>query len=673
MPLFTGYDSDQLMSQIQQYMIEKGYWNDQIWATDSGQLILRLMSELIAVNNYSVNRVYEESFEETARRLDTTVQALHRKGFDFNKVLENNIRKFEINSQAGSFHAITQVAFQTPPPAYKLTVNFSGRLVFRRVSMVESYQYLFNFKEDWYSINNDVVEVISYVPLSQCRFVREIAYINAGWYREFTLSSSDINLIIAESTLTKIIESTKTFSISALNYELIVSNILRIMELIVDTSEIVINKNRYENLDFPKCYLSVAESGKPSMLFEEFSIGSAGEIRVLENSSLVNSIKTDNTEMTDAQRQYWFEADEYAFVKVDIFRPEFATGYYIVDGIYDPTSDSYKIKVEDLIYDTDLTLRRVQCTFTGSSVGTVDLSLYVHGLFPGLFECTEATNTTFRLRSNSYAISGYGDYVRTVSHNLYVNTTTLDNVFDVASLKAFLKTKLFSNNALVSVGDINTVLAQINGIVGSNSFQDGGLKICIHPDTIPLRDVVNGVMSGSFFPYTFATTQVLDLVFKGVVYHDGTLEPAEFSANYTKVKRFYNETLTFGEVLQTVKSNNTGVIDIIGRIYHGFYYNEFSTVNINVNAGVDQELFELIFPDRPAWTIVISDIAGNYQNAGVSIVWSFTKATGALAMTLNWVNEAVPFYVLLGRNNASLQTKNNEIMLGRTVLAEFIA
>lgn len=685
MPLFTGYDSDQLMAQMRQRMIDNGYWNDQIWGTDSGQLLLRLMSELIAVNNYSVNRVYEESFDETARRIGTIVQSLHRKGFDFNKVLENNMGKSKISTQYGNFLAYNN-SFPSGPilTYFTLRVNFSGKLKFKRVGMTEDYENLFNFyNHDWFNLNTNSLVAETVVPLDNCNYHTTITSLGQ-FMSAFNLLANDANVLVAESILARLVETTKTFSISSLNYELITSGIVSIMELIIASSVTEIKSNRWETLDYPKAYLSIAQDGRPSLKLEEHAIGSTGSLHVLENAEPSASLRTDNIHMDngqkqywyepdDGQRQYWFESDEFCYVKITGMSSAFATAYSINGGTYDEASDSYKVAVSDLIYDVgNLGFRRVGCSFTGGTGSGYFVYLSVDYGNGNLFECMEATETTFRLQEADREIDFAGFY-RETRHQLFFSTASIPLVFDVSRLKAFIKTKLFSNNALVSTSDVNSVLAQVAGLTGSNAYDDSGIKVCIYPDKSGLRDVVTEILQGSFFSYTFQTTKVLNIAFKGTVYHDGTLDPAVFGTNFGLLQKYYNETLTFGEALQLIKSYNPAILDMVGKLYHSFYINQSGFISFNETAGVNQDLFELVFSGKPEWNVTLTAASGTYSNAGMSITWTFTKATGTLVFTLNWVAEIVPFYVLLGRNNASLQTKNDEVMIGEFPVVEYVS
>ncbi len=664
MPLFTGYDSDQLMVQIQQYLIDNGYWNTEIWGTDSGMLLMWLLSELISVDNYAVNRAYEESFEETARRIDTLVQALHRKGFDFSKFLQNT--QFVVGVRNQSLIYTMSNPGTTTNIRVEAAIKFTGKFKFRRFNMEQVEGDLYEFGSDWYGINTN--EIILETPVEMLgNYIYGIKDSVLGSHlglANFSLKSG-LSAVV-DYLLTGQTEEISSFVNSSLNSSVVLEDISQIKSLTADTLAVEVHKNRWESLDLPKAYLSCAETGVPNLMLEEFPIGTAFVLEMWKNyrSSLFYRTNT-LVEGTDAE--WVFESDEYCNIMLTPGSGYDLAPAVVNGGILQPDG-SYNLKVEDMIYDSDLALRRFSVTLTAGG-GPVDVYIQVKGTTANIFDCLYASETSFRLRGA--VIPGNPNFFQ--SHTIYFVDRTNSSLLDVVAIKNFLKEKMYSNQALVSESDANRVLSQLRGVIGYNVYKDDGIKVCVYPDNAAIRLAVSEIFAGSFFEYSFVDAVVKDIAFKGTIYHDGNLDESEFIVKFGILKKYFNETLTFAEALQIIKANNEHVLDMTGKLCFGFYVEQSGIVNFDEEAGVDQDYFELYFPDRLDWNVTLTATSGSYQNAGISIVWTFDKATGAVAFTLNWVNEDVPFYVLIGRNNMSLQTKNNEVMLGKYPVVSFVS
>lgn len=618
--LFTGNDSDQIFSSMQQYMIDNGYWDENVWGTDSGQLFMRLMAEIVAANNYSVNRLYEESFEETARRIDTLVLALHRKGFVFEKFLNNNTKIYNIHRYYYYYHFSKTNTYSL----YRYQFYAKGKLKIK-------FKNIVNEIDNFYKINNDLNFYLLdsnqtdyyVIPMTYSGFGYTVAETNS--YQVCQVSAG-ANNCVSISNSKFIFAANELFNeiLNSNNTEFILNTIYKIFNFKVNNISKNILKNKYEDItEINKAYMSLTNTGIPNLILENYLIGDEIEINYMKEKlglSYIHNldIPTSNLEILMELETNIIMYDEFGNITAEY------------------TPQQWKDQTLAAIYHLQYK--------TVSSDGKI-YSLFNHSFWTPTDDATINITLDFFLSKQQ-------------------NTN-----IDINTVKSFLKEKLYSNNALVSVSDINRLLAQ-TVVSGYNAYKESGLKISVYPDNEALVDTV---MTGSLIDYTYISPTVLSIAFKGTVYHDGNLDENDFIVNFGTLAKYFNETLTFAESLQQLKTNVEHLIDLAGKFYHSYYVNELSAINFNESAGINQDLFELYFPDHTDWNCVFTAASGNYQNAGYSIVWTIDKATGTLEFTLNWVNEASQFYVLLGRNNSSLQTKNNEVMLGRYVLAEFVS
>jgi hypothetical protein len=511
---FVGYDRNQLMTQIQQYLISKGYWEAGTWNTDTGYIMLQLLADLVATENYSINRAYEEVFEETSRRLDMLVGALHRKGFDFSRVFNEQYRQAQItgwyvhhetNPAVSSTSVLCGKAWNYDM-AFRL--SFTGYVTYSKtglpVTTIPGY-FTFDSSQDLMSVGRDTIQIVQNVSdvYLNSAFVGEIlrtgtADIDIDTQNqissEYTLPAGQ-NVILERSFINSLVYYPMAFTTTTRNTVVKLPQVSKIITLIKNgTDPVPVWLNKYQSLTLPRAYLSVAEDGTPTLVVEDFPIGTTFNV--------VGKLLSGTTDP-----HYDLTGSEPFTVTFTITHAQLI---FNNTGIYVPPSDAeYQVNGA-----------------TETAPGVWDIPLSQFSLSPTYFEIQLVTQSTidpdqdlYTLRTNLFAaypavgnppvftltnhaappfLSGLGWDLNNHYHDpVTAETRTMSYMKD-----HYLQHKLYGNESLASINDIKRMMNDLPFINNYDVYKVGPLvHIKVDPFIPSVEDVINTHLSGALFAY----------------------------------------------------------------------------------------------------------------------------------------------------------------------------
>ena len=691
---FTGYDSDQLFAQIQAYMISKGYWDAGTWSTDTGQLMLRLLADLIASENYTINRSYEEVFEETARRIDTIAGALHRKGFDFSRLLEDGVYQtvvsdFLYNNTLTDDHSL---AFEYAPLLcanpweYRLTggMYYEGYITFRKSGMTHTVDvyYAFDAAGHLYCVGKDTMLLQKFVAADFSSTISPTSPVIGGYWTinrmndgsaSITSSSNQhtiytpVGPLIADTTLLEsaLMNTVQTFTTGTRNTVVMLDDITQIYSLIQDgTTPVIVRKNRYQSLDLNKAYLSMNNTGKLILKLEEFAIGSGF------------ALTTKKRTYASSAQSYTLHANtEPYLISFVVTRAVMAVSHNTLPADTQVRIEHATKLSEDGVYslwDMDLTYLSgllaqpwMATHMVCESTITADLDF-----FPLKWRGFCSTASSF-YGSTEYEFPASAKPTQTAQISAAISRQPA--AFTVEYLRNFLKDKLFGNQSLVSINDIKRTLNDIPFVQAYNVFNESGIKITFCPYEATIQTAIDAKLAGSFFTYSYTAPVKAQLFVQGTVYNTAPFTQNAFKSVYYGMKFFFEDAVTRNQIIQKLQNNVKGVLNISGQFGAGFIDLAAPVITFSEQIGKNWDFFNLLFPDQPTWNTTITDTSGSVTTAGYTVVYTFDKPTGILSYTLTFSGDAANCYTQLCKNDGSIELNPDEYLQGTILAVEYVS
>jgi len=745
--LFTGYDPSQLEAQIVEYMIAQGYWTEEM-QTEAGQLFLRLMANLIGNHNYNVNRIYEESFEETARRVDTIIESLHKKGFDFYKFMAAQGAQYRLAKLGSTFsatglkvsniHAMGALGGNHGSIIARCQMKWRGYVgaFFRISDLVEN--------ETWRRILNDVLYVqpskadfvLFLVPVNCVCQVSGSAVADPGGGTPTIYVTETVNLfpqIISPEALdlNDIFAMAKfedvDVTVSSLNQNIVIAKLLNIynIEQISSALEVPLRNNKYQDLDTPKMYASLTDDGQFAVVNDQYPIGETFRVSVQRGTaqSGLESVQIDLKDLIPVSTG-WSEQKGMLYIPEEVRVVYSASAvlatlraepWHDVSIPYPPAGTWADWEVESESQDLqnwERTYRWKHSTLDGWSWsararGEWNIKFWEYYTY---FDPISHTTFTGEWEAYLYLVAygipcfgpahlnsqkvnlGNGDrsmvQLRTEpipildgdSASFYYSlrptfdrsNTLYGDLNTVAGLRAFLKDKLYTNGSLVSPSDITAATLQIPQIIAARAYEESGNKLVFYPSSLITQTAVAALIADSGQAYSMVDPVFRELVLKGTVYHDSSFDQAAFEVIFTRLRAFFGETATFSDLINTIRGADESFIDLTGHFSIGFLQEPTNIVHtVSVSGGQDIDFFELYFPGQPTWGIVVTDTVGTVATANFQCIYTVDKSTGTVALTVTFFSQLEDFYVLLARNNSSIQPKNDEYVQGSKLFVTY--